>query len=487
MVKRKKILIINPPIRVTEQPAVFPSGLGYIAAHLIREGYDVKVLDINGYRYNKETVEKILKKYLVEGQTEIVGIGCLITCYEYVKWLIQMIRKMKPGIKIIVGGGIGSSIPEMVIEKLKADVAVIGEGEKILVNLLKALEKNKDLKKVRGICFKKKGKIIRTLPEERIKNLDELSFPAWHLFPMDVYLNNEFQLEGVMDYKDKKSMNVIAGRGCPYQCTFCYETYEHRVTMRSTKNVIEEVKILQKDYGVELIYFVDDLFAMNKGWIMEFCDLLLREKIKLIWLCTARVNLVDKEMVKKMKDAGCILLNFGIESGSQKMLEIMRKGASVEQASNAIRICRNAKMRIGTSFMMGFPEETKETLDETIKFCIKNDMHLTSIFFVTPYPGTPLYEQVKRMGLIKNEEEYISRLGNATEFTINLTKWDDNGLFKMRNYVLSTIHWGYYRKHKLEYGLWLRKKLIWYLVYIQTRGLHAFLNEAKKKVTRTLG
>lgn len=482
MAETKKILIINPPIRLTEKPTVFPSGLGYIAAYLLREGYDVKVLDINGYRYNKETVENILRKHITDGKIEIIGIGCLITCYDYVKWLVQAIRKIKPETKVIIGGGLGSSIPKMCIEKLKADIVVVGEGELITANLLKAIEKKQDLAKVRGIYFRGDNQIIKTPPEERIKNLDELPFPTWDLFPMQIYINNPFPLEAIMDLKNKKSMNVIAGRGCPYQCTFCYETFEHHVTMRSVVNVVEEVKIMQKKYGVELIYFVDDLFAMNKKWIMEFCDLLIKERIKLIWLCTARVNLVDEEMVEKMKEAGCILLNFGLESGSQKMLDIMKKGVVVEQANNALKICRNADMRISQSFMMGFPEETKETLDETINFCVKNDMHLTTIFFVTPYPGTPLYEQAKRIGLIKNEEEYIRKLGNATEFTINLTRWSNDELFKMRDYLISNIHKAYFKKHKLEYIHWLGKKQMWYLSYIRSRGLHAFLNEAKKKI-----
>ncbi|MFH0831786.1 MAG: radical SAM protein [archaeon] len=482
---KQKILLINPPIRETAPPAMFPSGLGYIAATLLEHNYDVNVLDINGYRYDKETVKNKLRELIWNKGFNILGIGCLITCYNYVKWLIAIIREIDPKTKVIIGGGIGSSIPELCIEKLKADIAVIGEGEIAIINLLEALEKNKDLSEVNSICFKEDGKIIKTPKECRIKDIGILPFPAWHLFAMEEYIKNQFEVEAIMEMK-KNSINVIAGRGCPYHCTYCYETFEHYATRRPVENVIEELKILRKRYNIEIVYFTDDLFCGNKQWTLDFCDAMIRENLGIIWLCCARVNVVDEELIKKMKQAGCILLNYGIESGSQKMLDIMKKGVTTEQAAKAISLTRKMGLRLNTSFMMGFPEETKETLDETARFCIDNDRHLTTIFFVTPYPGTALYEQARKDGLIKDEEEYISRLGNATEFTINLTKWSDEELFKMRDYVISKVHRGYFKKHKLEYLNWLQKKMIWYRNYIRSRGLKAFVNAKLTSIKKIL-
>ncbi len=480
-----KILLINPPIRENEKPSVFPSGIGYLAAYLIKEGYDVGVLDINGYRYNRGSVVNILKKHLLENKMEVVGIGGLITCYDYIKWLIQIIKKIKPKTKVIVGGGIGSSIPERCINNLKADIVVTGEGEITIVNLLKKLENNKRLSEVRGILFKKGDKIIRTPPQERIKNLDELPFPSWHLFPMQIYLKNQFEVEAINT--GRKSISIIGGRGCPYHCTFCYEIFNHVAIKRSIKNIIEEVKTLQRRYNIKIIYFIEDLFAINKDWITNFCDELIRQKIKLKWLCTARVNIADEEMLKKMKDAGCILVNFGIESGSQKMLNIMKKGITLEQASKAINITRKIGLKLNLSFMIGFPEETKETLEETIKFCIENDIHLTSIFFVTPYPGTALYEQVKKIGLIKNEEEFISKLGDATELTINLTRWSDEELFKLRNHVIKKIRKAYFKKHKTEQLRWYFKKIKWFSQSLRKRGIKEMTKKILIKIKNKLG
>jgi len=482
-----KFLLINPPIRENDKPNDFPSGLGYIAAMLLKHGYDVTVLDINAWRYKKETVIRLLQKYLIDKDINIVGIGCLITCYNYVKWIIKVIKNIKKQTIVIVGGGLGTSIPEMVIEKLRADIVVIGEGEYTILELMEIFKKpqkknlKKKLLKVKGICFKYKGKIIKTQAREFIKNLDEIPFPAWDLFPIHIYLKNLWGEIKDMGIKSKSSMNVVSGRGCPYHCTFCYDPLGHIRRIRSVDNVIQEIKLLKRKYGVDFIFFGDPIFMTSKEWVMQLCDRIIRENIKIKWASAGRVNLVDLELLKKMRDAGCISVNFGIESGSQKMLDIMRKGITVEQASKAIRIVRKVGMNLWTSFMMGFPEETRETLEETIRFCIDNDIHLVTIFFVTPYPGTALYEQVKRMGLIKNEEEYISKLGDATELTINLTKWSDDELIRLREYVIHKVGNAYFKKHKLEYFSWLVKKQKWYLNYIRTRGLHALLNEAKKK------
>ncbi len=477
---KEKILLINPPIRETAPPSMFPSGLGYIAAILLKENYDVKVLDINGYRYDKETVKKSLYEFLINQGIDFVGIGCLITCYNYAKWLIQTIKEIKPETTVIVGGGLGSSIPEICLNKMKADIIVIGEGENTILDMLKTLLIKKDLSKVKGIAFKKNGRVIRTPLRERIKNLDELPLPAWNLFPMHIYLKNPFEVEALMDLK-KKSVNIITNRGCPYNCTFCYETFTHLRTTRSPENVIKEIKILKQEYNAELFLFSDDLFCVDKKWASDFCDLLLKENLNIKWFSAMRVNILDEPLLRKMKKAGCLLLNYGIESGSQKMLDVMRKGITTEDSAKAIAVTRKVGLRLNLSFMMGFPEETKETLQETINFCIQNNIHLTAIFFVTPYPRTALYEQARQIGLIKDEEEFISRLGNATELTINLTKWSDEELVNLRNWVISSVHKAYYKKHKLEYIQWLRKKIVWYGNYIKSRGLRTFISVKAKQ------
>lgn len=448
---KKGILLINPLIRENDTPNDFPSGLGYIAAILLNAGYRVKVIDINGYRYKKEEAIRLLEESIIKEGFEIIGTGCLITCYNYLKWLIHEIKRIKPEAKIIVGGGMGTSIPDIAIEKLKADIVVVGEGEESILDIMSALQTNNPveaLKRVRGILFRDGNKIAKTPLREPIKNLDLLPYPAWDLFPIHVYLRNFWGEMKDIGAKSESSMNIVCGRGCPFNCTYCYDPLGHSRRIRSVESVISEIKVLKERYNLDFVMFSDPVFMTDKQWVINLCNKIISEKLNIKWASAGRVNLVDADLLKKMKSAGCIYINFGIESGSQKMLNIIKKGVTVKQAADAIKLTRESKIIVSTNFMMGFPEETKETLDETIKFCIGNNIHLVTVFLVTPYPGTALYEQVKKMGLIKDEEEYIGKLGDATELTINLTKWSDKELLEKRSYVLSKIRNGYFKKNR---------------------------------------
>jgi len=478
-----KVLLINPPIRVTEKASIFPSGLGYIAAIVQKENHEVKVLDLNIHRLTEKEVINKLKKYLLEEKIEIVGIGCLITCYDYVKDLVKKIREIKFKTKIVIGGGLGTSIPEMVLEKIGADIAVVGEGEKTMEELMQFFENKKKINSIKGVYYKKGGKIIQNPARERIENLDEVPFPAWHLFPIQEYVKNDFNLDK-LERKNKRSMNIITGKGCPYHCIYCYDVFGHKKRIRSVKNIIKEIKLLKQLYGVDFILITDDLFTINREFVYDFCNSLLKEKLNISWGCSARVNLVDESLLKKMKNAGCKIISYGIESGSQKMLDIMRKGITVEQASKAINLTRKTGIIASVSFMMGFPEETKEDLEKTIKFCIDNDIYLTSMFLVTPYPGTVLYNQIIQKGLIKDVEKYVSKLGNATELTINLTKLSDKELFKLRTYVLHKIQKAYFKKHRIEQIKWYFKKINWLFENIKRDGLNAIIKKGLMKIKK---
>lgn len=473
-----KILLINPPIRINSQPSNFPFGQGYLAAVLLKAHHEVRVLDINGYRYGEKRVEELLRKYLIDEDINIVGIGSLITCYKYVKWLNNLIKKIKPEAKIIIGGGIGTSIPKIALEKLRADIVVVGEGEETIVELMDYFNKKRKIESIKGIYYWKNKKIKSTKLRERIKNLDELPLPAWELFPMQIYLKNA--MNEVPDIKKiGNGIDIVTGRGCPYHCTYCYDPLGHSRTIRSVEKVVEELSILKKRYGVSYFFFTDPCFVMDKQWVHELCDAIIKKRLNIKWASSARVNLVDEKVLRKMKEAGCLALNYGIESGSQRMLDIMKKGVTVEQASKAIKMTREAGIKDWLSFIIGFPEETEEDIEETAKFCIKNDVHLVSLFFATAYPGTELYEQVKRKGMIKDEEDYISRLGDATEMILNLTQFSDEKLIRLRDRAITKVRIAYFKRHRIEQIKWYFKKAGWAFSFIRERGILAFLKRIK--------
>lgn len=473
-----KILMINPPIRETAHPVV-PSGLAYIAQVVRRQGYEISVLDINGLRLDKKKVLEYIKK----SDANVFMIGGLITVYKYAKWLAEVIKRYHPEPIIIAGNSLASSYPEFILKNTRIDLLVIGEGESTVLELLKIISKNRKLKKLKrinGIAFRNGKKIIITKQRERIEDLDSIPFPAWDLFPMQVYTKKQIPLEEVEAIKGKV-MHVVSGRGCPYRCIYCYHIFGYHNRLRSAESIIKELEILKEKYGVNLVYFSDDLFIVNRDWVIKLCNELIKRKLDINWVTTGRTNLVDLELLKKMKQAGCILIQYGIESGSQKMLNIMNKGVTVEQASNAIRMTREAGIIVSTSFMMGFPEEEKEDIEKTIKFCIDNDIHLVSIFFVTPYPGTALYEQVKRLGLIKDEEDFINKLGDATELTLNISKFSDKELLDLKNYIISKVRKAYFKKHKIEQLKWYIKKIKWSAEFLKKEGIIEFLKKVKKR------
>lgn len=423
-----KILLINPPIRENEPPRHIPIGLGIIANVLLSEGHEVKILDINAERLSKSQVKE---KIDLKSKYEIIGTGGLITTYKYLKWLIPELKNSNPTSKIVVGGGVVTGDPTLLLNRTPADIAVIGEGEITMKEIVSALENNNSLETVKGIVYKKENNQIKINPARAlIKDLDNLPFPAYDLFPIDIYLRN---VAHAFVIRKKTEMSIITARGCPYNCNYCYHIFGRGYRTRSVDNVIEEIRYLMEKYKVESILLLDETFTINKKRVMEFCSKMLLEKIDIPWSCYARVDIVDREMLKKMKQAGCYHVGYGIESGSQQILDNMNKKVTVEQAKKAIKLTRSTGLVCGTTFMFGYPGESLETIKETVYFC-KQLLISPSFFFTTPYPGTKLYKEVKDRIIKKygDEEKFIEVLGDASEFTINLTDFSDEELFKLK-------------------------------------------------------
>lgn len=444
-----RILLINPPIREWSKPNVFPLGLGYVASVLLQGGHEVEILDINAHRWKREEVEEMLGK----ATFDIVGIGGIVTTYRYVKWLISVLKKCYPGGKIVVGGSVGSSIPRLMLERNPVDIVCMGEGEETVKELVEALEGDRDLSSVKGIWYRDgSGNIIENDKRPPIKDLDSVPLPAWNLFPIEIYLKNPIGapnrnkwINGSAEQDTPPSMNLFATRGCPYQCIYCYHDfmgmgYRHR----SPENVIHEIETLYKLYGVTYFHFIDDEFVMRKDFVYRFCSL-MKGLVKtygqsFTWGCAGRVNLITEDMVSTMADAGCVLIGYGIESGSQRMLDFIDKKVTVGQAKNAIRLTKKYLGWADCSFMIGYPGETKETIQETIDFCKELDLAPEVIFFLTPYPGTRLYEMALAQGKITDEESYILGLSEQGEkISVNFTDFSDEELYRIHDSMVKEL------------------------------------------------
>ncbi|UCB56933.1 MAG: radical SAM protein [Candidatus Omnitrophota bacterium] len=442
-----KILLINPPIREWAKPNVLPLGLGYIASILKRSGYEVEMMDINARRFSPVEVEDRLKT----ADFDAVGIGAIVTVYKYVKWLIAKLKKYHPDKKIIIGGSIGTSIPHIILEKTEADIVCIGEGEVTVVELMQALEQKRDLSAVEGIWFRDKdGRICHNKERAPIKNLDDISFPAWDLFPMEIYLKNPVGapnrnkwIDGASDKEAVLSMNLSGSRGCPYKCIYCYHDFMgQRYRHRSARSIIDEMRILNDKYKVEYFHFIDDEFCLNKNFVYDFCR--AKKKAfgnKITWGCTGRVNLMTEDLIAEMADAGCVLIGYGIESGSQKILDVLKKDSTVEQAKEAVRLTIKHLGWADCSFMIGSPGENSETIKETVDFCKELDLTPEVIFFVTPYPGTELYSMALSQGKIKDEEEYLLGMGEQGEkIRVNFSELSDTELKKIQDRMIKKLN-----------------------------------------------
>ena len=352
-----KILFINPPSETPfeKDDPYYPLGLLYLASILEKEGHKVLVKDYFKDSWNnvKDEIIRIVKNY----SPDIVGLSCVtmnrISCFK----LSRITKKINSRIKIIMGGAHTISLYEQILLNHPIDVIVIGEGEITTPKLIKALEKNKSLKKVKGVAFKDNGKVRFTGFRKHILELDEIPFPKHELFREKI--------------KKTKTATIITSRGCPFKCIFCSTSkYWGRCwRSRSAKNVVDEIEyLIEKFPYLEKIIFPDDTFILDNQRVINICNELLKRKIKINWQCAGRLDRVSEEMLRKMKKAGCKLIAYGIESGSPKMLKIIKKNITQEQIIKAIELTNKVSLNYGTFFMVGNPGESWETVKETVSF-----------------------------------------------------------------------------------------------------------------------
>lgn len=443
-----RVLLINPPIREWSQPSMFPEGLGYVAASLRNAGHDIVVMDINAYRWSPAQVEEKIK----EIEYDVAGTGSLVTVYKYFKWLVPVLKKYHPSKPVILGGSIASASPELIMYHLKeVDIICYGEGEITSVDLLDALEKGRDLSEVQGICYRKNGRIVKNPPRPFIKNLDTLPWPAWDLFPIEIYSQNPdgyYELVSDAKWTDGKpredtplTLNISGTRGCPFRCTFCHSDFTGmRYRKMSPDYILKKIQYLQDTYNVQYFQIQDDLFICDRQHTHAFADAILERGMKFEWGCNARVDLVDEELFRKIRKAGCMIAGYGLESGSQRILDIMKKGVKVEQMKIAVRLAQKYFGFCDGSFIVGMPGEDEQTIRETIDFCKELNLSPEVIFFATPYPGTELWETAMRMGKIKDIDAYLMDLGEqGAKVRVNFTNWTDEELMEINRKMVREL------------------------------------------------
>lgn len=423
-----KIVLINPLYKnlygeMQSTLGLFPPlGLAYIASALQKEGHSVRLIDMEAEGLNDESLFSEILKF----SADLIGIYSSTPIIFYALNLAKECKN-RFNVSIVMGGPHPSSFPEDTIKNEFVDFIVKGEGELTMPDLARAIERKLSLEDVRGISFKRNGEIINNVDQEYIHNLNDLPFPSHNLLLMERY--------SPYSYLDRggKWFTMLTTRGCPFRCIFCNSgsIFGKQYRVRNPESIVEEVKFLNKNYGIKNILFVDDTFTLSKESTFEFCRLLREKNLNISWSCETRVHLVDLELLKEMKRAGCFGIAFGIESGNQKMLNNLKKGITLEQSEYAVKAAKRAGIEVRTFWVFGAPNETRDTVLESIKFAKKLNPDIAHFNVMTPYPDTEIYRMAVAEGLFDPDwSKYFSIGENPVYETKDLSKDDLARLLK---------------------------------------------------------
>jgi radical SAM superfamily enzyme YgiQ (UPF0313 family) len=387
------VLLIYPYFKPKNSRSIFrfpPLGICYVAASLQRAGHDVDILDCT-FMTRNEALDRA-----AHAEAEVVGIYSMITMQEesitFAKYLHSRARLL------VAGGPLPSCDPQAFLDDF--DVVVIGEGERTMVELVRAYAAGDALTDIAGIAYRNatteegnprqhNGRVVVATPRPLATNLDELSFPARQLLPNDQYIQYGRKTFGY------SKTTVITTRGCPFRCEFCSNAvFGVSYRERSAVNVVDEVEqalLLGYDY----IHFADDVFTFNKERLLAICDEIKQRRLSFAWECLGRVDSMSRELASAMKNAGCRRVFFGIESGNDNILKLMNKRITIRQARAAVTIAREAGLKVGAFFIVCYPGETNETVLDTLRFASSLPLDYLSFTMPYPLPNTALHERIK--------------------------------------------------------------------------------------------
>lgn len=393
-----RLVLINPR---SVGASTFPSGeffdctapnmgLAYLAASLLAAGHEVEIIEAQALKLDDEALRASLSAL----HPDVIGSTATTTTLNNAIDAITIAKELHPEAFTILGGVHASYLPlQTLTEFPQLDAVCIGEGEATIVELLGALENREDLAGVDGIAFRRNGTIERTKPRTVRNRLDDLALPARHLLPLETYAAG-----GV----PHRTASVVSSRGCPFRCAFCAtpSIAGSRYRARSPESLIQEIEQLVQVHNLTSFQFVDDLFTLDNDRVRTFCRQLIQSGMSVNWSCSARADTVNPELLHSMAAAGCQCISYGIESGSSRILGAMKKGETLEQMMDAVRWTREAGMKTWGFFILGFPDETRAELEQTIRFAGELELDFAEFFIATAFPGSALYEYVKDTDLL---------------------------------------------------------------------------------------
>ena len=429
-----KIALINPPSDVMGTNNSFkrinnliPSlGFAYIAAVLEENGF--KNLSIVESAIDDLSYEMIEEK-MKQTKPDIIGVSCFTPSYYSSEEVGKRIKVILPDSICVLGGPHISSCPDDFGDSC-FDVGVIGEGEYTFLKLVQQIEKEgmNNLEKIEGIVFRAGNKVQITQGREYIKNLDEIPHPARHLQP-------PFKKHRPLSasYVKLPQAYVITSRGCPTLCTFCDRAvFGEKIRFRSPENVVDEIEMLINNYGIRDIKFIDDTFTVKKSRVYALCDEIEKRKLKFPWECLTRTKAVDKNLLKRMKEVGCWQVLYGLESGDDRILKLLKKGTTVQDNVNAVKLAKEVGLNVRADFIVGTPGETYESLYKSLDMALELDVDYAHFNPFEPLPGTEIYRNLISEGVKIN--------------------WKKTGImdFESKKYIPSSLSPNLYNKFLID-------------------------------------
>lgn len=404
----------------------FPQGLAYIAAVLKKEGYEVEIYNQDVHHYPDEH----LTAYLNCNKFDIIGVSIIAGYYQYKKLLAisNAIGQSKQRPEHFILGGHGPSPePEYFLKKTGADVVVLGEGEKTVLDLFGAFANRKPLKDIKGIAYRDGKDVLINERRPLIQDIDSIPWPAYELFPMEYYRLLRMPHCSHSDFV----MPLLSGRGCTFTCNFCYRM-DKGFRPRASEAIVEEIQYLKKEFNISYIAFSDELLMSSKQRTVEVCEAFLKAGLNIKWDCNGRLNYATPEVLGIMKKAGCVFINYGIEAYDDGVLKKMNKALSIRQIDQGIEKTLLAGISPGLNILFGHIGDNKESLNAAVSFLMRHDdgAQMRTIRPVTPYPGSPLYDYAIEKGLIKDIQDfYENKHLNSDLFAANFTQLPEEELY----------------------------------------------------------
>lgn len=443
-------LLINP-MSARSVPAFLPHGLLYIASCAMQKGYAIRIYDRNVQGLDLERV-------LEESNPKVVGLGCLTgTSIDDAIYVSKKIKEKYPGIKVVWGGIHPSLYPDSVLSKEFVDFVVVGDGEAAFSGIIAAITGNDiPLGSIDNLGYKDGGQLRYN--KLSFTDMESLPQPAWQLIDVEKYIRRKFYARRVI--------TINTSRGCPYRCSFCCVPKVHRGKWRgiSAEKILENLKFLKAHYGIDGFQVDDDEFDIDRNRVLSLCRLLAADKMDLKWSHFSRINIVNGDVLKEEIACGLRLIEFGVESGSSRMLEFLNKGQTPEQIVKAYSLCRQLGIKTSALFMVGLPTEDIRDLEETLRLIKRLKPHLTICTIFKPYPGTELFdfcierglfhypERLEDIGAVYAKDPGISRIPDRTIRRIK-RRFDLNNIYQEALNSVFTANFGlivYYFKSGLS-------------------------------------